>query len=272
MFFAAPQGIGKSVLILRLGMEWSHSSLRLTDMRDSKIAGEKIRGYWLVEIPELAGMSNADLESTKAFITAQEDVYRSAYDRKTAKHKRQSIMIATTNSEHGYLRDETGGRRFIDMYCAGNGSLSPMQLDQEYIDQIWAEVRDCYSNVPLYLSDEMLEQAQADQQNQIEQDPREDLVAVYLEKPIPASWYKLSLYDRQAFLENRPAFMEFKNEELKLRPYTCIAEIFEECFKLNKGQMMNKDKGSNNPHTHAVRMEEIRRKTLVRSIRIDERF
>ncbi|MDR3560718.1 MAG: VapE family protein [Negativicutes bacterium] len=241
-----PQGIGKSVLISKLGMRWSHSSLRLTDMRDSKVAGEKIQGYWIIEIPELAGMTNADLESTKAFITATEDVYRAAYDRKTARHKRQSIMIATTNAEGGYLRDETGGRRFLDMFCAGNGKLPPMQLTLDYIDQVWAEVKETYMDVPIYLSGDDLAQATADQLAQVEQDPREDIVAEYLGKPIPSSWYKMTLYQRQAFLEeqeDRQIFPEITGP-FALRQVVCTAEVFEEAFRLNKGQMQPKDKAA----------------------------
>jgi len=238
------QGIGKSVLISKIGMQWTHSSLRLTDMRDSKIAGEKIQGFWIIEIPELAGMTNADLETVKAFITAETDVYRAPYDRKTQRHKRQSIMIATTNSETGYLRDETGGRRFIDMFCNGTGRLSPMDLKPEYIDQLWAEVRDTYQAVPLYLTGADLAQATADQLNQVEQDPREDMVAEYLDKKIPKGWYRMTLYDRQAFLDNRTAFLAISDSELAHREAICTAEIYEEAFRLNKGLMQNKDRAA----------------------------
>jgi predicted P-loop ATPase len=217
-----PQGIGKSILISKLGVNWSHSSLRLTDMKDTKIAAEKIQGSWIIEIPELAGMSTAELESTKAFITSTDDVFREAYGHKVKKTKRSSIMIATTNAEHGYLRDETGGRRFIDLYCGGNAKFSPMTLTSDYISQLWSEVQTCYGNVKLFLEGNDLAQSMVDQQAQVEEDPREDIVVAYLDKPIPASWYKMSIYDRHTFLDNPDIFPDMRNSPLKLREVICI--------------------------------------------------
>jgi len=238
-----PQGIGKSVLISKLGVHWSHASLRLTDMKDTKIAAEKIQGYWIVEIPELAGMSTAELESTKAFITATDDVFREAFAKKVKKVKRSSIMIASTNAEHGYLRDETGGRRFIDLYCKGGTGLTAMKINDNFISQLWSEVKTTYSDVKLTLEGTDLERSRLDQQEQIEQDPREDLVAEYLDTPIPASWYKELVHVRHAFIDNPDNFPHL-TESAKLREVVCIAEVYEECFGLNKGQMQNKDRAA----------------------------
>ena len=55
------QGIGKSTLIAKLGGEWYSDSLNLSDMND-KTAAEKLQGYWIMEIGELAGMRKADLD------------------------------------------------------------------------------------------------------------------------------------------------------------------------------------------------------------------
>lgn len=49
------QGIGKSTFIAKLGGEWYSDSLNLSDMND-KTAAEKLQGYWILEIGELAGM------------------------------------------------------------------------------------------------------------------------------------------------------------------------------------------------------------------------
>ena len=66
------QGIGKSTLIAKLGGEWYSDSLNLSDMND-KTAAEKLQGYWIMEIGELAGMRKADLDKVKAFISRQDD-------------------------------------------------------------------------------------------------------------------------------------------------------------------------------------------------------
>ena len=53
-----PQGIGKSTLFEKLGKKWFSDSLTLTDMRD-KAAAEKLQGYFLLELGELAGMKKS---------------------------------------------------------------------------------------------------------------------------------------------------------------------------------------------------------------------
>ena len=50
-----PQGVGKSTAIAKLGMDWYSDSLSVSDMND-KTAAEKLQGYWILEIGELAGM------------------------------------------------------------------------------------------------------------------------------------------------------------------------------------------------------------------------
>ncbi len=105
------QGIGKSTLIAKLGGDWYSDSLSLTDMND-KTAAEKLQGYWILEIGELAGMKKADIDKVKAFISRQDDKYRASFGRRVTPRPRQCIFFGTTNSQNGYLRDITGNRRF----------------------------------------------------------------------------------------------------------------------------------------------------------------
>ena len=106
------QGIGKSTFLKDLcGEEYYADNLSLTDMND-KSAAEKLQGFWIVEIPELAGMKKADIEKVKAFITTTDDKYRPSYGRTVESHPRQCVVIASVNGERGYLRDITGNRRF----------------------------------------------------------------------------------------------------------------------------------------------------------------
>lgn len=55
------QGIGKSTLIARLSGDWYSDSLNISDMND-KTAAEKLQGYWILEIGELAGMRKVDID------------------------------------------------------------------------------------------------------------------------------------------------------------------------------------------------------------------
>ena len=109
------QGIGKSTFIAKLGGEWYSDSLNLSDMND-KTAAEKLQGYWILEIGELAGMRKADLDKVKAFISRQDDKYRASFGRRVTPHPRQCVFFGTTNNENGYLRDITGN-------CSGQAFL-----------------------------------------------------------------------------------------------------------------------------------------------------
>ena len=123
------QGIGKSTLIAKLGGEWYSDSLNLSDMND-KTAAEKLQGYWIMEIGELAGMRKADLDKVKAFISRQDDKYRASFGRRVTPHPRQCVFFGTTNSQNGYLRDITGNRRYWNVLCqrraaGGDGTGRP---------------------------------------------------------------------------------------------------------------------------------------------------
>lgn len=115
-----PQGIGKSTLISLLGGEWFSDSLSLNDTKD-KTAAEKLQGYWILEIGELAGLRKAEVETLRSFISRQNDIYRAAFGKRPTPHPRQCIFIGTTNVESGYLRDTTGNRRFWPVKTPGSG-------------------------------------------------------------------------------------------------------------------------------------------------------
>ena len=63
-----PQGMGKSSFFAKLGGKWFSDSLTISDMKD-KAAPEKLQGYWILELGELAGLKKMDVETVKAFIT-----------------------------------------------------------------------------------------------------------------------------------------------------------------------------------------------------------
>ena len=93
------QGIGKSTLFRELaGDEYYSETLSLTDM-SSKDGAEKLQGYWITEIGELAGMRKADIEKVKNFLSTIDDIYRPSYGHTVESHPRQAIIIATVNGE-----------------------------------------------------------------------------------------------------------------------------------------------------------------------------
>lgn len=76
-----PQGVGKSTLIAKLAGEWFSDSLNLSDTKD-KTAAEKLQGYWILEIGELAGLKKAEVETLRSFLSRQNDIYRAAFGKR----------------------------------------------------------------------------------------------------------------------------------------------------------------------------------------------
>ena len=197
-----PQGIGKSTVIAKLGMQWYSDSLSLSDMND-KTAAEKLQGFWILEIGELAGMKKADIDKVKAFISRQDDKYRASFGRRVTPHPRQCIFIGTTNSENGYLRDITGNRRFWNIRVSGGSELHPWDLTQDVIDQIWAEIKVIADTEDLYLSSELETYAKQEQNLAMEQDEREGLVAEYLDTLLPERWDEMDGFERRNYFRDR---------------------------------------------------------------------
>ncbi len=87
-----PQGMGKSSFFAKLGDKWFSDSLTISDMKD-KAAPEKLQGYWILELGELAGLKKMDVETVKAFITRQDDKFRHSYGYSVEDHPRQCIAV-----------------------------------------------------------------------------------------------------------------------------------------------------------------------------------
>ena len=222
------QGIGKSTLIAKLGMEWFADSLTLSDMND-KTAAEKLQGYWIHEIGEMAGMRKAELEKVKAFVSRQDDKYRASFGRRVTPHPRQCIFFGTTNSENGYLRDITGNRRFWNVKVTGDGRMKPWDLGQETVDQIWAEVI-VLSNAgeELFLDHTLEDYARKEQSEAMEQDDREGLVARYLDMLLPETWDTMDVHQRRDYVQDPDGLLNAKGT--MYRETVSNIEIWCECF------------------------------------------
>lgn len=222
-----PQGVGKSTLFSILGKEWYSDSLCISDMKD-KTAAEKLQGYWILELGELAGIKKVDVETVKSFVTRTDDKFRQSYGAVVENHPRSCIIVGSTNSESGFLRDVTGNRRFWPVHVSGRGKYRAWELSE--VDQVWAEAIDKYkAGETLYLSGEVAAEAYVEQQKAMESDDREGIVADYLERLLPLNWDKMDLYQRRSFLGGG----EFETEGLNgtvVRNRCCIMEIWCECF------------------------------------------
>ena len=224
-----PQGIGKSTFFAKLAGMWFSDSLSLTDMRD-KSGPEKLQGYWILELGELAGMRKTDVETVKSFISRVDDKYRASYGLNVESHPRQCIIVGSTNAESGFLRDITGNRRFWPVRISGNGTKKPWQLAKEEVEQIWAETIAIYKNGEnLYLEGQDATLAMSEQAGAMESDEREGIVRNYLNTLLPDEWDTMSLYERRSFL-NGSEFGAPNRVGKNSRQLVCNMEIWCECF------------------------------------------
>ena len=233
------QGIGKSTLISSLGGEWFSDSLALSDMND-KTAAEKLQGYWILEIGELAGMRKADIDKVKAFISRQDDKYRASFGRRVTPHPRQCVFFGTTNSENGYLRDITGNRRFWNVKVTGQGKCKPWEMTAELVQQIWAEVAEiARSGEKLYLDADLEAYARQEQREAMEQDDREGIVRNYLDMLLPDDWDSMDYYRRREYI--RDIDDPTRVEGTVKRQTVSNIEIWCECFGKSKEEMRPSD-------------------------------
>lgn len=234
------QGIGKSTLIAKLGGEWFSDSLSLNDTKD-KTAAEKLQGYWILEIGELAGLRKAEVETLRSFLSRQNDIYRASFGKRTTPHPRQCVFFGTTNAESGYLRDTTGNRRFWPVKTPGGGSKRSWDVTQEDVLQIWAEVMHYVkAGEKLYLDPEVEALAKAEQREAMESDEREGLVREYLEALLPDNWDDMDTFERRNFLDGTGKADIGKKGTVK-RTQVCNMEIWCECFGKERSNLKRAD-------------------------------
>ena len=221
-----PQGIGKSTFFEKISGAWFSDSLTITDMKD-KSGAEKLQGYWILELGELAGMKKMDVETIKSFISRTDDKYRASYGVSVENHPRQCIIVGSTNAEGGFLRDITGNRRFWPVKVSGDCPKKAWDLTKEDVDQIWAEALYLYNQGEnLYLEGEEKEIATKEQTDAMEADEREGLIRKYLDTLVPENWEEMDLYERRNFLKGDSS----TNIGTVKRDIVCNMEIWAECF------------------------------------------
>ena len=95
---------------------------------------EATAGKWIIEAGELGGLSKADHDTLKNYMSTQVDESRMAYGHEVKVVPRHFIVIGTTNGKH-YLSDISGNRRYWPVEiirCDIAGLLSELE-------QLWAE-------------------------------------------------------------------------------------------------------------------------------------
>jgi len=125
------QGTGKTQAIELLAGPWYGSLISSFGTKDAYL---EMRGKLLIEVAELEAMSKRETETVKAFLSRRVDTYRPPYGRHPVDVPRQCVFVGSTN-ESSYLRDATGGRRFLPIRC-GRIDLDWIHTERE---QLFAE-------------------------------------------------------------------------------------------------------------------------------------
>lgn len=134
---SAVQGKDKSRFVKALcpNPDWFGTSFPCFERFDAERKMiEAISGKWIIEYGELKGMGSADYRAIKDQLQRTVDEGVMKWGRERAVHKRQFVVIGTTN-DFEYLVDETGNRRIWPVPIT--------QCDVERLlevrDQLWAE-------------------------------------------------------------------------------------------------------------------------------------
>jgi predicted P-loop ATPase len=173
--FEGVQGARKSTAVRALFDPWF--SDELADL-GSKDAAMQTRGVWGIEVSELDAMSRMEVSRIKSFITRTTDRFRPPYGSRIIESRRSCVFWGTTNSD-GYLKDETGGRRFWPVKI---GKIN-VDLLHDWRDQLWAEAVTLYqAGIPWWLTKKETQiDAEHHQRDRYVGDPWDRAIAEYVE-------------------------------------------------------------------------------------------
>lgn len=128
-----PQGKQKSTSLSELfGTYWF---VETAESPTGKDFYQLLQGCWGVEIGEMDSFGKADVTAVKVAITRRTDKFRAPYERMPNSYRRECVFVGTTNDRE-YLKDATGGRRFLPVRADGDVDVARITAER---DQLWAE-------------------------------------------------------------------------------------------------------------------------------------
>lgn len=209
LIFEGPQGAGKSTVIKILGGEWYNDGLTDIGTKDAVI---KLRGKWIVEIPELSALDRRESSEIKAFMSTAVDRYRPPYARSAIDSPRHFVFAGTVNHDV-YLRDETGQRRFWPVET-GIIDLGGLFRDR---DQLWAEAVALYrAGSPWHLdTPELVAQAKVRQASKLDLDVWQERIENYC-----AGLENVSVSEILSSCIGKP--LSYQNQQDKNRAARCL--------------------------------------------------
>jgi hypothetical protein len=166
------QGIGKSTALAVLA---GAGYKDLTFNAHDKDAMQDLRGAWIVEYSELAGLGKREDEWLKGHIARATDSYRASYGRDSLDYPRACVLAGTVNPQGDgrYLRDSEN-RRYWPVACAGTPATLRARLGWLVAnrDQVLAEALAAYRSGEVWYLDRDVGQT-AEQEARREVDPLE---------------------------------------------------------------------------------------------------
>jgi hypothetical protein len=181
LLLEGPQGGGKSTAIGILGGEW-YSDAKLGDLSNTQKVGMKLRGTWIHEFGELIGLTKAEVEEVKDFLSKLADRYKQPYGRSEDDYPRCCIFIGSINpGGSAYLTDLTGNRRMWPVTC-GDIDLEALARDR---DMLWAEAAMMESRGDsIRLDPSLYAAAKAEQAARLADEPWVAILAEYLDRKL----------------------------------------------------------------------------------------
>lgn len=240
LVLTGPQGIGKSTILSRMGGKWFNDSVVTLNGKDTL---EQLQGSFIIELAEMQAANRSENDQLKAFISRQVDKFRAPYGRRTEEFPRQCVFASTTN-EAVFLKDRTGGRRFLILPVPGGGVKPLKDFTDDYAAQCWAECLRIYEQekhktleLPYYLQ----VVARRLQEDRTEGSEKAGLIQEYLDTPVPVkSWDTMDLGARRDFIRGDNV-SNYASEDWKPRDRICIMAIWCELFGNDRSTLKNID-------------------------------
>jgi hypothetical protein len=133
------QGIGKTQFFRHLAInERFFKGGATLDMsnKDSLLSATKV---WICELGEVDSVTKKEQSALKAFLTEQNDRFREPYARNETVRPRRTSFCGTVNPK-GYLRDETGNRRYWTIPVERIDIEKVFEYPPEWYAQFWRQI------------------------------------------------------------------------------------------------------------------------------------
>lgn len=224
------EGAGKSTFLKNLAGQWFSDSFNTIKGNG---AFEQLQNAWIMEVGELKGFKQAEVEVVKQYLSKREDTYRPAYGRSIVTMKRNNVFVATTN-EDKFLKGDKN-RRFWPL-TVHKSKIRMSALSKEFkalVPQLWAEAVHISKSegfivdgVVRDLNDEAKELAQIAVSGRTITDERVGLIEAFCNTPIPNDFESQDITTRDAFY----ADPSLRAPDCKERDYVCTMEIWKDCL------------------------------------------